>query len=200
MPQLARAGYVTEHYAHLQGLRLVPLSAPFVASAMWRAGYVDAYAPPGTRAPQMWFLSLMAVAVAASYLIGARYRRSFGAVRPLPGHSGAAALIGCCATVLVLLWAQESFRWSVPMPAAFLFLAFMRLGLVEGGLRKHYLAIGAMVFALALLGPAELGPSARAVCLDGFIAVALIVAGVGDDLVLRRTLHPAGSDRYEPAL
>src|SRR5262252_11002283 len=70
MDDLHRIHYVTGHYAHLQGLRLLPLSAPFLLAAVERIA--GPFVPSG-----VWAL-LLATCLAASFRIGRYYARRFG--------------------------------------------------------------------------------------------------------------------------
>ena len=114
MDDFERLRYVTERYAHLKGLRLVPLGISFLASAAWRDGQLRR--GPGT----------------------------------------AAACIG-----------------------------------ISGGHpRTHYLALAAVCLIFATLGTSGVPIHARDVLLDDLIGIGLIVVGIGDHLLLRRTLEP----------
>src|SRR5258707_1067429 len=77
MDDLRRIRYVTEHYEQLQGLRLLPLSVPFLLSSLWRLAR-----PAPLLSTTGWTL-LLASAFALSALIGRYYARHFGQAQPL---------------------------------------------------------------------------------------------------------------------
>ena len=198
MADLTRVQYVTAHYAHLQGLRLVPLGVPFLLSAAWRGGWLGWW--PGADGPGagQWFVLMLAAAVAVSYLIGASYRAQFGEVRPLPGRSGAATLILSFVAVLALGWAQDQFGWQVSVPTIFIGLMLFRLGLAARALRKHYLVLACLCCVMLAMPLTGLSQLVLAVSRDLLIGLGLIVAGIGDDHVLRRVLRPP--DEYASAV
>jgi hypothetical protein len=183
MDDLRRIHYVTEHYAQLQGLRLLPLSVPFLLAAGERVAGAS-LVPAG-----MWSL-LVVAAVAAPYPIGRYYARRFGQVRPPRWRTGALTLIACTAVFLWFEWLQETLSPSVSLPLLFVATLLARLGLVAGRLRGHYLWIAAAVGLFAVLARAGVSPDARAIAGNLLIGGSLAVAGLGDDRLLRRVLTP----------
>jgi hypothetical protein len=188
MLNVRRTMYVTEHYAQLQGLRLVPLALCFLGSAAWRAGllaWLPGIAGSGARA---WFLASVGLALIVSFPIGAHYRRRVGVASPRVPLLGALSLtMGFICFVLLTTLPANS--WHVSIPVLFVALALGYVGVANEGLRRHYLAIaaGCLMFALApIVG--EPG-TAREVALDMLIGFGLLVAGVGDHAVLQRALQ-----------
>jgi hypothetical protein len=182
-----RVLYVTEHYAHLQGLRLVPLGVCFLGSGAWRAGlmgWVPGIAGRGARA---WFVASLAIALGLSPAIGAHYRRH-GVVRPRVTTTGAVTLTTCFVS-FVLVGRLPPNAWQVSMPVLLVAFILAYLGVVAGGLRRHYLviALACVLFAFAPLMRVPL--AARNVALDLLIGMGLIGAGVGDHVALQRVLH-----------
>jgi hypothetical protein len=200
MTDLNHVGYVTAHYAQLQGLRLVPLGVPFLVSALWRGGWLPWWPSAEGAEAGSWFVLMLAAAVLVSYRIGASYHARFGAVQPLPGRSGAATLILSFVAFMALGWLQHQSGWQVSLPLMFGGVALFRLGLAAGALRKHYLVLACVCLLFALLRLTALSPRTLAVAHDLLIGVGLIVAGIGDDRVLRRVLRPPDSDEYASAL
>jgi hypothetical protein len=200
MTDLRQMRYVTAHYAHLQGLRLVPLGLPFLVSAMWRGGWLQWWPGAQGAGAGMWFVVMLAVAVGLSYLIEASYRAHFGDVQPLPGRSGAATLLLSFIAFLALAWLQHFAGWTISTALLFVAATLLRLGLVAGGLRKHYLVLAVACTAFAMWLPTETSPRALAIMRDLLIGLGLIAAGIGDDRVLRRVLQPIDSDDYASAL
>ena len=189
MNDLRRLQYVTAHYAHLQGMRLLPLALPFFVSAIWRSGWLDWW--PGATGPSAgrWFVLLLAMGVAASYRFEQAYRAQFGEVQPLPYHSGATTLVLSFVAFLVLAWAQNQFAWHVSAPTLFIGAMLFRLGFAGGALRKHYLVLGCCTVVFALSPLTALSPRTLGVTRDLIIGCGLLVAGIGDDYVLRRVLR-----------
>src|SRR2546426_8784852 len=82
--------YVTQHYLQLQGLRLLPVGAVFLMSAMWRA--VGPHSTDGAISARLWFYGGLVAAVMGSFVIRAWYRKRFGFVSQ-PIYGGAPPLI-----------------------------------------------------------------------------------------------------------
>src|SRR5258708_11896742 len=173
MDQLGRITYVTEYYAQLQSLRLVPLSVPFLVSAQCRI-WLDGGPVTGS-----WsFMALFAVAVLVSYAFRAQYRHRFGDVRALPSRSGAVTLFGCSLALLALVWVQPA-RSVVSLPILFVAALLPRLAFVADRLRLHYLGISVGCAALAVLPLFEVSLRVREIALDLLVGGGLIVARLG---------------------
>ena len=187
MDDLDRIHYVTGHYAHLQGLRLLPLSVPFLLAAVERMAGAP-FVPAG-----IWALILLAVLV-APFRIGRYYQRRFGQAPAPHGRSGMLTLIASCAAFLWFEWLQETLAPSVSLPLLFVAVMLARLGLAAGRLRAHYLWIGAAVALFAVAPHAGLESGVRPVIGELLIGGGLAIAAIGDDLVLRRVLTTGGQD------
>jgi hypothetical protein len=186
---------VTETYPHLQGFRFVPLGIPFIVSALWRIGGFEQPAGiPGR--PADWFVLGLAVAIVVSFPIRSWYERTFGVAQPTVRGSGAIPLMTTLVCFFVLGWAQERFDWAIPVPALFLGLAVLYVGVRHHRLRQHYVVIAGAWFLFVAVGTTFFSPHARHVLVDLLVGGGLIVGGVGDHLVLRRTLHPPTSEDY----
>ena len=196
MKDLSRMRYVTEHYAQMQGLRLVPLGVPFLASGAWRAGWLRGLPAADGHGAAYWFCMGLAVAVAMSFAVRAYYRRRFGLAQPLPGRNGVVTLMAFVASFMVLVAMQDELHWRVSIPALFVAVVFAYLGLVQGRLRQHYLALAGACLIFASLGILGVPLHERDVLLDFLIGGGLIAAGIGDHLVLRNTLQPPRSETY----
>ena len=183
MNDLRRILYVTEHYRQLQGLRLLPLSIPFLLSAVWRI----TTSATGSSLPRAGWIGLLVAGVAASTPIGRYYTRRFGQASALPWRTGA-ALAGTAAAVVVLEWIQERRPLPISLPVVFVAIALARLGLSADGLRIHYLWIAAACAVFAALAPLGVAFETRAAALDILVGGGLAVAAIGDDRVLRRAL------------
>lgn len=195
MTDLDRVRYVTEHYDQLQGLRLIPLSVSFLVSALWRLS-----TPTSAVTSRMWFLGLFTTALAASYPIRAYYRRHFGDVRTPPHRSGALTLVSCSVALLWLVWVQDRMQWPVSLPMVVVAVLLTRLGLVAHRLRMHYLFVAGACLACAALGPLGVGVHVRDITFDLLTGGGLLVAGLGDDHVLRTVLRHGETDAYRAAV
>ena len=190
MPDLRTIQFVTQHYAHLQGLRLVPLGVPFLVSAGWRAGWLRWVAPEQGRGATVWFVAMLAVAIAASFVIRGWYTRRYGVVRLRLTENGALSLLTFAACWAVVIWCQMRVVPPVSLPVLYVAAVVGHIGTtrVRGG--AHYLAVSAACVAYAALQPLGVGVPVRDVLLDVLIGAGLIVAGLGDHRVLRDALAP----------
>ena len=183
MDRLRRIHYVARHYRQLQGLRLLPLSVPFLLSALWRLAFPGS----GSALPSAGWVLLVAAAIAASALIGRYYTRRFGKANVFPWPT-AVALGGSAAVVLALEWIQELRRFPVSLPVVFVAAVLARVGLLSDGLRLHYVWIGAACAVFAALTPLGVPPDLRSAALDLLVGGGIAAAGIGDDRVLRRAM------------
>jgi hypothetical protein len=181
MDDLRRIRYVTEHYEQLQGLRLLPLSVPFLLSSLSRLSR-----PAPFLTATAWAV-LLASALALSVLIGRYYARHFGQAQPL-GWRTALPLVAATAAFFGLEWLQELRPLPVPLPILFVAVVLARVGIAAGSLRSHYLFIAAACAMFALLPVLGVPLDIRAAALDGLIGGGLAVAAIGDDRVLRRVM------------
>jgi len=196
MTELDRIRYVTQYYAHLQGLRLVPLGLLFLAAAAWRSGWL--VLPGAADRAEYWFVGGFWIAIGVSFWIRARYQRQFGHLRPLPGRNGFWFFMGLLACVLGALALEEVGRWpfAARAPLVVVVGCLMYLGLAHGALRKHYLIVAFAV--LGLIGAQRLGlsPDREQALFDVVIGGGLMIAGLGDDRLLRRLLQSPSSEVY----
>ena len=190
MDTLRRLRFVTERYPHLQGLRLVPLGFPFLISGAWRSGSLAGIPEITGIAPRYLFLLLLIAAMAVSALAGRYYRRQFGTVQPHPRLGGALALVGFAAALALSVWLQDAFQPAIPLPMVVIGLSVGLLGLAGGHVRWHYLALAALCLMFASSGVLGVPIDTRDALLDNLIGLGLIVIGLGDHLLLRRTLEP----------
>src|SRR2546423_630565 len=109
---------LTTHYPRLQGLRLVPLGAVFLASAAWRLGWIDL--PGGFARARWWFVLALAAAVGASFLMKAAYERRFGRVDLAVWDSGVVGWMILSGAFLIVLAVQDAYQWPLPIPLWFI--------------------------------------------------------------------------------
>jgi hypothetical protein len=184
--QLDRIRYVTEHYADLQGLRLLPLSLPFFVAAWWD---VVPSMKPTAIAPMTVELALIALALALSFPIRRYYEQRFGTVPALPWRSGVLPLFGCALLCVLAEAIREFLSWTFPVPLLVVSVLLIRLGLQAGHLRGHYLWIAAACVAFVGLGRLAVPLNIRAMELDLLIAIGLLAAALGDHRALQRALR-----------
>jgi hypothetical protein len=183
MDHLRRIHYVARHYRQLQGLRLLPLSVPFLFSGIWRL-----VAPAsGSAWPTIGWALLIAAALVASVPIGRYYTRRFGGADVLPWRA-VAALVGTAIAVLALEWVQELRPFPLSLPVVFIAAALAHVGLSSDGLRLHYVWIAAACLVFAALAPLGVPVGLRAAALDLLVGGGIAAAGIGDDRALRRAL------------
>src|SRR5437588_710765 len=132
------------HHAPLSSAAGTPtrtVAVPFLISAAWRAGWLAAWPGADGAGAHVWFLGLLAVAFAASILIGRWYDTRFGVVTFRHQDSGVISFVGfaACLVVVVALQLKLEFAWSMPL----LFIAgvLMILGLQRPCPKPHYVAI-----------------------------------------------------------
>src|SRR5579871_99317 len=161
--QLDRIRYITEHYAQLQGLRLLPLSVPFLVAACWD---LFPMIRPEAVPPRVVELILVAFALAVSFPIRVYYERQFGTVPTLPWRSGVLPLLGYGALLAVAEITRERLFWSFPIPVMVLAVLLARLGLRASGLRSHYLWMALACMAFLALGRWHVSTQIRATAFD----------------------------------
>jgi len=181
MDDLRRLHYVTEHYGQLQGLRLLPLSVPFLLSAISRGA-------PRPLLTGTAFAVLLATAIAASFPIGTYYVRRFGRAQQNRWKTGVATLVVAVAVFLWLEWLQETRPLPVSLPVVFVALLLARVGWAAGRLRSHYLWIAGACAVFAALPLLHVSMYARTVAFDLLIGGGLAVAALGDHCVLLRAM------------
>jgi hypothetical protein len=183
--QLDRIRYIAEHYEQLLGLRLLPLSVPFVLAAWWD---LVPSTKPTAISERGAELTLVAIAIAVSFPIRAYYHQRFGRVPALPWRSGVAPLVGQCILLIGAEILREQARWQFPVPLLVLAILLARLGLQAGHLRRHYVWLAGVCVVVMMLTPVHLPPDVRACAFDLLMAGGLMTAAIGDDRVLRRAL------------
>ena len=190
MDRLQRLRYVTERYEQLQGLRLVPLGIPFLISSAWRSGRLASVPWTGGIGPRIWFVSLVAAALALSLVAKTYYERRFGDVQSAVTIKAPLAAFVFTALFILSASLPPDPQTAVSIPAVIIALGLGYLGMVGGLLRHHYLMVAVSVVLFAALGPLGVPSHTRGVLWDQLIGIGFVVIGVGDHLLLRRTLVP----------
>ena len=184
-----RVRAVTDNFFFWQGLRFIALGPVVMVAAL-------ANMPAGhERIGKAVLIACVIAAIFASSLVGRRYRRDFGSVRPLPGAHATRSRVKWLlvyplmfgALALDLLWPQPIFV-SGPVWAAGLLL----YRLSTGGGRFHYVALAAALAAL-VIAPAAAELTSRQV-----MTVMFLILGAGfttcawlDDREMRSILRGA---------
>jgi hypothetical protein len=185
-----RLRYVAERYPQLQGLRLLPLALVFFVAAAWRAGVVRFVRDSEPGIASIWVGSGLAVAVILSFPIRQWYGRRFGVVLQRPAANAAWPMLAVAMGVAVAAEVQQSLGLPFSLPAALMGVVVSGIGVAHYPLRRHYLAIGALCFAFASLGLLGVPSSVHGVALDLTIGLALLVAGIGDHVLVAGTFRP----------
>jgi hypothetical protein len=182
------ARFVTVEYPHLQGLRLVPLGLAFLVSAAFRAGWLPTLPWVAGRGAQVSFFGLLAIAVVAALPIGNWYAHRYGVVRLRLADNGALALVSFVVCLLALVGLEEWLHSSIPLARLFLVSGLLVLGTAYGCKRVHYLMLAAICLTVPWMLPQHMAPASRALVLDLLTGGGLLIAGIGDHLVLTRFL------------
>lgn len=193
MDYLHRLRYVTERYEQLQGLRLVPLGIPFLLSSAWRSGHLTSVPGSSGIGPRIWFVALIVVAVALSIRTKAYYERRFGDVQSARAVKAPLAAFVFAALFILSVSVPPDGKTTVSAPAVIIGLGLGYLGVAGGLFRHHYVLIAVCVMFFAALGPLGVPVHTRAVLWDQLMGTGFVLIGVGDHLLLRRTLLP-GAD------
>jgi hypothetical protein len=188
-----RIEYVTQRYPQLQG-RLLPLAPLFMLSAAWRAGLFHLPGDDQPHVPARWFVLGLAAAVAASYPVGRWYEKRFGTVSQRLTKSPLLPIVAVITGVSLAMAIQELAPWRFSLPAALVGAAMGVVGVGHYPLRRHYLAAATTFVGLALLPAFGVPSPVRSILFDMALAVALVIVGVGDHLLLTTTLHDVRAD------
>jgi len=137
----------------------------------------------------MWFIAGLTGAVALSFVIRAWYTKTFGFSSQPMRHSGVLPLSGLAIGFVVAVWLQEQWHWPVSVPVLFIAAVLLSMGVSDRATRKHYIAAAIVWLAIVSLGTFGPSDAARDAAPDLAIALALIIAGVGDHRLLLRNLN-----------
>jgi hypothetical protein len=183
--------FVTANYHQLQGLRLVPLG---LFLALWGlldllgffdpAGFVS-----GGRARVLthigiafWVGLLLALAAPVYY----RYR--YGSVDPLDRGSRNRWITAAVIGFFVLLRIDRDLQWPVALHLLLVSLSLFITVWRDGRIRRHYLAPALVWLAVSFLPAFGASPTTLRMTLFGLGGLTLIGCGIGDHLLLTRTL------------
>jgi hypothetical protein len=187
--RLRRVGYVTSRYPQLQGLRLVPLAVVFLLSACWRAGLLRLPGDHTHYGPEVWFSSGVVIAVMLSYLARAWYARHVGAIGQRYVQNAAIPIVATCALIGAASAVQLAFAWHVSLPIAAVAMVLFVIGVRHYGYRGHYVLAAALLALLSVLPLTRAPANLLAAAFDATIGVTLLIAAVGDHVLLMTTLR-----------
>ena len=185
-----RLFYVTARYPQLQGARLIPLSLVFLVSALWRAGAMHLPGDRMTYGAEAWFFGGLAAAVAVSYGIRQWYARRLGCVGQHPTRSAAIPILGSAILAAFAVSLQGRLHVHVPLAPVAVGTVLLAIGLSHPKFRGHYVAAAAALLGYSALPLFSANAVALDAAFDAAIGVVLLIAGVGDHLLLTRTLQP----------
>lgn len=196
MSDPARVRYLIQHYPQLQGLRLVPLGLVFVAIALWHDGQLAWLPGTDEGGIRFWLLGALAIAVVVSYAIGAYYRRLFGTLTFAPFQSGGPRIAAIGAVLFGSFVLQDTFRWSLSLPLVVVGIVLAYIGVTQRLMRGHYIGIAVACLVMANIDAFGVPARTQRIMLDLLIAGGLLVGGIGDHLVLMRSLYPRHRPGY----
>lgn len=194
----SRIRFVTANYRQLQGLRLVPLGLLLALWAMLDLlGFFDpARFPPGARAQVLtriglaYWLGLLLALVAPLY-----YRYRYGSVDPLDRGSRNRWITAAVIGFFVLGLIDRNLKWPVSLQLLLVSVSFFITVWHDGRVRVHYLAPAIVWLAASFLPALHASPADLKMTLFGLGGLTLIGCGLGDHVLLTRTLvKPRTSD------
>lgn len=180
--------FVTENYAQLQGLRLVPLGVFLGLCALVDgAGLLDRaghpHGIPAEIVTRMGFAGVLAFLLVLAAPVYYHYR--YGAIDPRDRRVRNSWITAAVIGFLVLARVDRHLQWPVSLQLLLVSVALFVTVWHDGWIRRHYLA-PAIAWLVASLLPAL--DVFRMDVLLGLGGLTLIVCGLGDHRLLTRTL------------
>lgn len=205
-PDLTRIQSVTANYRQLQGLRWLPLGVALLLATPLYAGWQFA---PGGVLLALWLLPL-ALGLALHRLVAAYYARTFGWVQPLsrPSLQRGEEIVLWAVLLASLPLSQRMGGTGVLLVAvSVVACGLMVLPLRHAGslrLRRHWPLLAlllagatlALVLPLAPLHPERWSLYTPFALWVATLSLCLIIGGVLDDRLLRRSLAAAAEDGH----
>jgi hypothetical protein len=179
--------FVTANYYQLQGLRLVPLGVFLLILAASAAGWFQ-WLPHERR----WLAAAFGLTLLGSVAGTGYYRRRYGSVAQF-GRAGRNLLITLSVLIFVGL-AQLDQRLVGTVSLAPLWIAVALLATVwaDGWIRAHFLIGAAMWIAVGVVFSVPAAAESRLVAYYVAGGFTLLVCGMGDHLLISRTLNETG--------
>lgn len=194
--------FVTANYAQLQGLRLIPIGLFLVLTAFDVLGVFDRQGlSAADRAQALTRMGLLAwLAIGAALAAPLYYRYRYGAVEGFDRRRRDRWITAAVLGFFVLSRVDRNLDWPVSLSLMLVSVSLFVTALNEHWVRPYYPVLAAM-WLLAACWPMLGGspPGAR-LALCGLGGLTLVVIGIGDHLLLSRTLAtpPSPGDAPHP--
>lgn len=186
---------VTRHFSTFQGLKVVPLGLIMLGYTAGHAGWWTVLAPGSESSLG---LLLWVGAAVAYYALQRYYRHQFGRVRRADGDRYRDLFVFVAFLFAIAgvgtLW--HRYEWAID-PTGFVFAGLFVWAYLQAPLRRHYLVAASLIAAVTLLPLVGVPLRAVGTIMWGTMAVAFIVGGVLDHLLLVRTLGPRPAEGAE---
>ena len=184
------------NYPYLQGLWTIPLGIGVIV-----AGISNLQSRPTGIGAMVLILGGLAIAGAASLVIGRYYRDHYGSVTPTRDRTIRQGLALGAWIVVLFVGANQALFWSADGPqciyASAFALATLAYYAILVGLRPHHLVIWGAVFVAGLLPIwGGLGADRDPLAMIP-LGLATMVSGLLDQRVLARSLAAPAGDRLE---
>jgi len=180
--------FVTANYHQLQGLRLIPLGLLLVLLGTLPIGLP----PPALGADRARYLTWIGFAfmllVALAVLAPVIYRRRYGSVDPIARGWRNAWITAAVVGFLVLGRLDRLVQWPVSMRLLLVSASLFITVWHDGRIRAHYLVPAVAWLVVSFLPTLNMSPAATKLTVLGLGGLTLIVCGIGDHLLLTRTL------------
>ena len=196
-----RIQFVTRNYSQLQGLRLVPLGLFLVLWALLDAlGIFDrsGYSPVGyakvlTRIGLAFWLGIILALASPLY-----YRYRYGSVEPLERGARNRWITIAVIGYLVLVPVDRALQWPVSLQVLLVAVSLFVTVWHDGPIRRHYLVPALAWVAVSVLPALGASPEVLKTTLFGLGGLTLIGCGIGDHVLLTRTLAAPGPSDEAP--
>jgi hypothetical protein len=194
--------FVTANYAQLQGLRLIPIGLFLMLTAFDVLGVFDRQGQSAAdRAQALTRMGLLAwLAIGAALAAPLYYRYRYGAVEGFDRRRRDRWITAAVFGFFVLSRVDRNLDWPVSLSLMLVSVSLFVTALNEHWVRPYYPVLAAM-WLLAACWPMLGGspPGAR-LALCGLGGLTLVVIGIGDHLLLSRTLAtpPSPGDAPHP--
>jgi hypothetical protein len=183
--------FVTANYFQLQGLRLVPLGLFLV---LWASldllGFLDRaqYPPLGytkvlTRIGYAFWAGILLALAAPAY-----YRYRYGSVDPFDRGSRNKWITAAVIGVVLLVRIDRGLQWPVSLHMLLVSVSLFVTVWHDSPMRSHYLIAALVWLAASLLPALDVSAATLRTMFFGLGGLTLIGCGIGDHLLLTRTL------------
>jgi hypothetical protein len=193
--------FVTANYQQLQGLRLVPLG---LVMGLWALcdvlRFLEGAGVPArdratvlTRIGLACWLGLILALAAPVY-----YRHRYGSVDPIDRHTRNRWITAAVIGFFVLGGMGSNPEWPVSLQMLLVSVALFITVWHDGRVRAHYLAPAFVGLAASFLPVLDAAPADLKIALFGLGGLTLIGCGIGDHMLLTRTLAKPRTTDHAP--